>query len=132
MTYLLVFVAVVLLWVLFSRRLESWSITAPIVLTAVGYVASRVVGAPAGIESERVREIIELTLAIVLFVDASSIALRWFRTEWRYPARLLGIGLPLTIVFGTGAAVLLFPGQDVWVLAVIGAALAPTDAALGV
>jgi NhaP-type Na+/H+ or K+/H+ antiporter len=84
------------------------------------------------LDSEGVREFIEITLAVVLFSDASSIATQWFRTEWRYPARLLGIGLPLTIVLGTVVATWVFPGVDVWLLAVGAAALAPTDAALGV
>jgi sodium/hydrogen antiporter len=131
-TSVLVFVAVVLVWVLFSRRMEARSVTAPIVLTVAGFVTALAIGSPSDLESERIRELIEVTLALVLFVDASSIAVHWFRDEWRYPARLLGIGLPLTIVLGTVTAAFLFPGQNFWVLAVVGAALAPTDAALGV
>ncbi|MBT8246485.1 MAG: cation:proton antiporter [Acidimicrobiia bacterium] len=45
--------------------------------------------------------------------------------------RLLGIGLPLTIAVGAGFAVLLFTDLSVWEAAVIGAVIAPTDAALG-
>ena len=132
MTSVAVFAVAVLLWVVFSRRLEGWSITAPIVLTTAGFATARLLGASENLASEGIRELIEITLALVLFVDASTIAVRWFRTEWRYPARLLGIGLPLTILLGTAAASVVFPGNDIWVLAVVGAALAPTDAALGV
>jgi NhaP-type Na+/H+ or K+/H+ antiporter len=126
------FAGAVLLWVLFSQRLEGWSITAPIVLTTAGFVAAHALGGGDNLASEGIRELIEITLALVLFVDASSIAVRWFRTEWQYPARLLGIGLPLTIVLGTVTAAVLFPGNDIWLMAVVGASLAPTDAALGV
>ena len=132
-TPLVLFLGVVLLWVLASRRLGALSITAPIVLTACGFLAARSpLDVGLDLDSEGVREFIEITLAVVLFGDASSIATRWFRTEWRYPARLLGIGLPLTILLGTLVATWVFPGADVWLLAVAAAALAPTDAALGV
>ena len=132
MSSVVLFAGAVLLWVLFSKRLEGWSITAPIVLTTAGFVAAHTVGGGENLASDGIRELIEITLALVLFVDASSIAVRWFRTEWQYPARLLGIGLPLTIVLGTVTAAVLFPGNDIWLMAVVGASLAPTDAALGV
>ena len=45
--------------------------------------------------------------------------------------RLLGVGLPLTIVAGTLAGLALFPQLDVWTAAALATVLAPTDAALG-
>ena len=45
--------------------------------------------------------------------------------------RLLGIGLPLTIGLGTLLALALFGGMSIWLALLVGAALAPTDAALG-
>lgn len=53
------------------------------------------------------------------------------RRDAAVPARLLCIGLPLSIALGTLAAALLFPSLDVWAAAVIAACVAPTDAALG-
>src|SRR5213078_882612 len=57
--------------------------------------------------------------------------LRALRHEWSVPGRLLGIGLPLTIVAGFVASLAVL-GSLAWpealLLAVI---LAPTDAALG-
>jgi NhaP-type Na+/H+ or K+/H+ antiporter len=129
---IVVFAIAALLWVTFSKRLESWSITAPVVMTLVGFAAAHALGASGNLDTEGIRTLIEVTLALVLFVDASSIAVQWFRTEWQYPARLLGIGLPLTIALGTVTAAVMFPGNDIWLMAVVGAALAPTDAALGV
>ena len=52
------------------------------------------------------RELAEATLALILFSDASRIDLRALRDGYAVPARLLGIGLPLTVVAGTLAAVL--------------------------
>jgi NhaP-type Na+/H+ or K+/H+ antiporter len=128
----LVFLGVAFTWVLVSARVTRVSVTAPILLTLLGFAAAI---SPwhldLQLESEQVRTLIEVTLAVVLFSDASSVGLQWFRRDWRYPARLLGIGLPLTIVAGVVVARLLFPGVDIWLLAVVAAALAPTDAALG-
>jgi NhaP-type Na+/H+ or K+/H+ antiporter len=47
------------------------------------------------------------------------------------PARLLIIGLPLTIAAGAVIAALLFTNLTIWQAAIIGAVLAPTDAGLG-
>lgn len=132
MTGLLLFLGALLAWVLLSERLQRWSITAAIVLTGAGLLASWLPGdTGAALDAEWVRVLIEATLAVVLFVDASAIAVRWFRREWQYPARLLGIGFPLTFVLGAVVALVLFAGLNPWVAAVIAAALAPTDAALG-
>jgi NhaP-type Na+/H+ or K+/H+ antiporter len=46
--------------------------------------------------------------------------------------RLLGIGLPLTVLAGWGLAGWLFPALGLLPALLVGAALAPTDAALGV
>ena len=80
---------------------------------------------------ESVKLLAEATLTVVLFADASRIDLRALRREIAIPARLLGIGLPLTLVAGLAAGLALL-GDLAWpealLLAVI---LAPTDAALG-
>src|SRR5206468_9701428 len=46
--------------------------------------------------------------------------------------RLLSLGLPLTLLAGWGLALWLLPALGVWLALLVGAALAPTDAALGV
>ena len=116
-----------------SRRLDGTSITSAMVFTGAGLlVGAETLGlvdpAPTG---RTVRLLAEATLAVVLFTDAARIDLGALRDEYRVPARLLGIGLPLTIAAGFGAALLVF-GDIGWpealLLAVV---LAPTDAALG-
>jgi NhaP-type Na+/H+ or K+/H+ antiporter len=77
------------------------------------------------------RLIAETTLALVLFADASRINIGLLRREIAVPARLLGIGLPLTIVAGAAAALLLLPGLTLVEAALLAIAVAPTDAALG-
>ncbi len=73
----------------------------------------------------------ELTLLLVLFIDAAHIDLAALRREASIPARLLGIGLPSMIILGTAAAYLLFDNFSFWEAALVSAMLAPTDAALG-
>jgi NhaP-type Na+/H+ or K+/H+ antiporter len=116
-----------------SGRIRGTSITAPMVFTAVGLLVGvegldLVDPSPSG---ETVKVLAEATLTVVLFSDASQINFPALREHVSIPTRLLGIGLPLTIVAGfVGAFAVL--GELTWpealVLAVI---LAPTDAALG-
>jgi NhaP-type Na+/H+ or K+/H+ antiporter len=80
---------------------------------------------------EFVKVLAEATLAFVLFSDASRIDLRALRREYTVPARLLGVGLPLTIVLGAVLAALLFSQISFTEAVVIAVLLAPTDAALG-
>lgn len=53
------------------------------------------------------------------------------RRDAGLPSRLLAIGLPLTVILGAIVAYALFPGEGIGFALLIGAILAPTDAALG-
>jgi NhaP-type Na+/H+ or K+/H+ antiporter len=124
---------IVLAYAAVSGRLAGTPVTAPMVFTAAGLV----VGVDAlGIvdlhtNGETVKLLAEATLAILLFGDAARIDLRALRGEYGVPARLLGIGLPLTIAGGLGAALLVFGSLDWPEALVLAVVLAPTDAALG-
>ena len=121
-------------WVLVSARLARWSVTAPLILAIAGFALGSTPGSPVHISlgTSQIRTVVEIALALILFTDASKISARWFeQPPSRIAARLLGIGLPLAILAGWLAAVPLFPGTEWAVLAVVAAALAPTDAALG-
>ncbi len=125
--------ACVLLWGLISARLERWDVSAPIafVLLGLGVTHGPTAMIHVNLHSSTIRSLAEVTLALVLFSDASRVNVRALRADAALPARLLGIGLPLTIGAGAGAAALLFGGSGLWVAAAIGAIVAPTDAALG-
>ena len=73
----------------------------------------------------------EATLTLLLFADASTIHLHALREDAAVVGRLLVVGLLLTIALGAVVAGVLFPGVEAGVALLIGAALAPTDAALG-
>jgi len=116
-----------------SRQLTDTSFTPAMVFVLIGLLVGPLVAddvAPAP-TSETVRALAEATLAVVLFADASRIKLRLLRREYSVPLRLLGIGLPLTIVAGALLAAALFGELNLAEAVVLGVLLAPTDAALG-
>ncbi|HUD78062.1 MAG TPA: cation:proton antiporter [Streptosporangiaceae bacterium] len=125
--------ALVYAWGAFSGRLERFDVTAPITFVLAGVVLTSGPLAPLGFapSHEVVKDLAEATLVLVLFADASRVRLRDLRADMGLCLRLLGIGLPLTIGVGTVLALVLVPGITVWLALLIGAALAPTDAALG-
>ena len=115
-----------------SRRLTTTVVTGPMAFVAAGLLLGDggLEVLDLGLEEEGVRILAEATLVLVLFVDAIAIDVRALVREIQLPARLLTIGLPLTVVLGTGAALLVFDLQ-LWEAALLAAILAPTDAALG-
>jgi sodium/hydrogen antiporter len=125
--------ACVLIWGLVSARLERWDVSAPIAFVILGVAVTHgpTTLVHVKLHSSTILSLAEVTLALVLFADASRVNVRALRTDAALPARLLGIGLPLTIGAGAGAAALLFGDNGLWVAAAIGAIVAPTDAALG-
>ena len=83
------------------------------------------------VDSEGLSTLAELTLALLLFADAANANLNVLKRFTEIPVRLLLIGLPLTILLGFGAGVVLFKGLGLLEIAVLATMLAPTDAALG-
>jgi NhaP-type Na+/H+ or K+/H+ antiporter len=125
--------ALIFAWGALSARLERFDVTAPIVFVVAGVVLTHGPLAPLGFapSHELVKSLAEITLVLVLFSDASRVGLRDLRTDMTLCLRLLGVGLPLTIGLGTLLAFALFNGMSIWLALLVGAALAPTDAALG-
>ncbi len=116
-----------------SRRVADTPITPAIIFVGVGLLVGTQAldlldTSPTG---EAVRVLAEATLTVVLFADASRIDMRTLRQEYAVPARLLGIGLPLTIALGALLAAVFFGGLSVPEALVLAVLLAPTDAALG-
>jgi NhaP-type Na+/H+ or K+/H+ antiporter len=116
-----------------SGRLGSTPISQAMVFVTLGLLAGdRVVDlVDTDTVTQFVRHLAEATLTLVLFCDAVRVNRGRLRHESALPTRLLGIGLPLTIVAGTLAAVVLFPQLNLWTAAALATMLAPTDAALG-
>lgn len=116
---------------LVSRRISTLPITMPIVFVTVGALcsASGLVEVSANLGA--VGLLAEVTLAVILFSDATRISLRRLRMNIGLPVRLLGIGLPLTVVLGALIMKLIFGDWPLAQAFLIAAILAPTDAALG-
>ena len=124
--------ALVFGWGTLSARLERFDVTAPIVFVLAGLLLTHGPLAVLGFtpSDELIKTLAEFTLALVLFSDASRVGLHELRADSDLYLRLLGVALPLTIALGTVLALAL-TGTSIWLALLVGAALAPTDAALG-
>lgn len=123
----------VVAYALVSRRLGGTPITGPMIFMVLGVLLGpAVTGLIEGASDEAAIDILlEVALALILFTDALGISAGDWRRKGRLPARLLVVGMPLTIVIGALIAAAMFPAIDAWEAALIGICLAPTDAALG-
>jgi NhaP-type Na+/H+ or K+/H+ antiporter len=131
-TAVVVVAATIFAWGLISARLERADLTAPIVFVAVGAILAALGLIDISSAPENFKPLVEVTLVWVLFSDAARVRIPDIRNDLGCYVRLLGIGLPLTVAFGWVLAFWLVPGLDMWLALLVGAALAPTDAALGV
>ncbi|WP_329620493.1 sodium:proton antiporter [Streptomyces sp. NBC_01255] len=125
--------AVTAAYALGSRRLSSTPISSAMVFVGAGILLGPAVLDIIDLTQDAapIVALLEVTLALVLFTDAMTVRRRDLRTGGFLPGRLLGIGLPLSIGAGWLLAWPLLPGLTMWELALVGAILAPTDAALG-
>jgi sodium/hydrogen antiporter len=123
--------AVVFAWGAFSARLERADLTAPMVFVGLGILLAGVSGFGAQADAAGVTALTEATLVWVLFSDAARVGFRDLRTDAGVYGRLLGLALPLTVVAGAFCAWWVLGAPVPWFALLIGAALAPTDAALG-
>ena len=122
-----------LVYAALSRRFERTWISPPIFFLSTGLlVGGEGLGwIDFGPTNEQVRVLAEVTLTLVLFADASRIDIAALRREYSVPLRLLGIGLPLTIVAGAAVGAALFSSFTFVEIVILAVILAPTDAALG-
>lgn len=114
-----------------STRIERWPLTMPMVFVAAGAIGEATGAVNVAPDRAAIALLAEVTLAIILFSDAVRVDVRRLRRYLAIPLRLLGVGLPLTILLGTLINRLLFPELPLVQVALIAAILAPTDAALG-
>jgi NhaP-type Na+/H+ or K+/H+ antiporter len=130
MTLIAVFIALVFLYSLVSKRLERTALTAPMVFTAAGMPIFFVLGVPDW-ERALLLQLAEMGLVLILFTDASRTDLQILRRVSNLPIRLLSTGMLLTILLGLLAALVVFRQLSFWEAGILGAILAPTDAGLG-
>ncbi len=133
MTGFLVLGALVVVYALIAARIEYLYITGPIVFVVVGFIlgSGGMSVVEIGPNSQIVRVVASVTLALLLFSDAATIQPRIVAQDARVIARLLLLGLPLTVALGSGVAWLMFPALGAGVFALLASILAPTDLSLG-
>jgi len=133
--HLLIFFALLIFsFGLFSRLAERKYITGPMFFMTVGMLASSLAFNLFEVhyEMEPVKLVAELALTLILFIDATLIDRGFLRTPpAKTAARLLLIGLPLTMLAGTGLGVLMFGSVGIISIVLMALILSPTDAALG-
>jgi len=133
--HLLIFFALLIFsFGLFSRLAEQRHISGPMFFMTVGILASSLLFNLFDIhyEMEPVKLVAELALTLILFIDATLIDRGFLRTPpAKTSARLLLIGLPVTMLAGTGLGVLMFGSVGIISIVLMALILSPTDAALG-
>ncbi|MFA3920864.1 cation:proton antiporter [Ruegeria hyattellae] len=131
MTGFLIICVSTAVFAMIAQRLSLTSVTAPMVFLAIGFVLS-----VSGLVSEHqghtlLHPVAEVTLVVLLFLDAAQTDLVALRKRHIWPTRMLLVGLPVSIVLGAAAGLLLLPTWPFVAVALLAAVLAPTDAALG-
>jgi NhaP-type Na+/H+ or K+/H+ antiporter len=118
---------------LVAGRVERMPMSGPIIFVCAGFLMG-----PLGlgwfddsVTSTDLRVFADLTLALILFIDAASADLSILKRQLRIPSRMLLLGLPGVIALGTALAALLFSELTLFEAAILGTMLAATDAALG-
>jgi len=133
MAFVIIFIILILFYSLVSGRLEQSIITAPIVFTTAGLLVYLFL--PELQTKEEGTEIFltlaEVGLVLLLFTDASRTNLKALKNIRNLPARLLSVGMLLTILLGGLCALVVFQQLNIWEAGILAAILAHTDAGLG-
>jgi NhaP-type Na+/H+ or K+/H+ antiporter len=130
---LAIIAGLVFFYSLVARGVEKTMISGPMVFVAVGVLVGAHGLGWLGETTTRneLRVLADLTLALILFIDAANADLGVLKRQFRIPSRMLLLGLPGVIALGFGFAVLLFDGLTLYEAAILATMLAATDAALG-
>ena len=131
--YLFLFAALIFLYSIFATRIEKMLVNGPFLFMVVGIILGPLVlnAVDLKISGDEYETLANLALALVLFTGAASVDLEVLKSSVTIPARLLFIGLPLTIISGFIAGYFIFNDLLIIELAILATVLAPTDAALG-
>ena len=118
---------------LIAGRVERAAASGPIVFVASGFLMGPMVLSwfDGDLSRTEIRVLADLTLALILFIDAANADFEVLKRQFRIPTRMLLFGLPGVIFLGTVAAALLFDVLSLFEAAILGTLLAATDAALG-
>ncbi|MDQ4214921.1 cation:proton antiporter [Microbacterium sp. ASV81] len=125
----LVGLVAVLLWSLVAHRFERWGVAGPAALLVLGAaaIAGNIPAFASAIDTEASEKVVEVILAIILFVDATEVRGGGiFGGEGRVTLRLVLIALPLSLILAVVVAVWMIPESIVVILALV-CVIMPTD-----
>jgi len=132
-TELAILALFVFIYSMVAGRVERSPISGPMVFVTAGFLMG-----PFGLgwfdgdaASGSLRTLADLTLALILFIDAANADMSILKRQFRIPSRMLLLGLPGAIALGFACAVLIFDRLSLFEAAILGTMLAATDAALG-
>ncbi len=98
-----------------AGRIERSAVSGPMVFVVAGFLLG-----PFGLgwlkgsaTSEDLRTLADITLALILFIDAANADMSVLKRQFRIPSRMLLLGLPGVIALGFGFAVLMFDGLSI-------------------
>ncbi len=114
-----------------AKRLSTTILTAPMLFLGFGYLLAQTGWMPSHGADEALHLVAEVTLIILLFLDAAQTDLKALRSRHIWPFRMLLLGLPLAVIIGSAWALLFLPGWPLAAIVLVAAIMAPTDAALG-
>ncbi|KXF55422.1 hypothetical protein AXA44_37845 [Rhodococcus sp. SC4] len=127
-----VLIVLVLCFSVVSGRLRRGYLSPAAVFVVVGVVLGADGLGLVEVQADRegFRTVAELALTLILFTQASRLDLRTMLRQGAMARRLLGIGMPLTVVLGTVVALLLLPALPSWEAVCLAVIVAPAEAAL--
>ena len=126
-----IFFVLVFAFAVTVRALRRIDVSAPMAFVAAGALLTLALPSLDEVATEGLTLLTELTLALILFHDAAQVRPRRIAADRGLMARLLLVGLPLTIAAGWLLGRVAFPGMPAMMLLLLAAAVAPTDAGLG-
>ncbi|WP_194916618.1 cation:proton antiporter domain-containing protein [Catenulispora rubra] len=121
--------AVMLAWTFAARRLARWHISGPLAMVAGGVVAGLAggTGFAERLDTHIAERIVELVLAVLLFVDATVVRDGFLAGERGAVLRLLFIALPVMVAAAFAVGLRLLPTPSWAVVFVIACVVAPLD-----
>lgn len=130
-TFVVVGLCVGIICALGSRGIARLGVAAPLVMVAAGIVVSGAMDEDLTdlLDASATEHVVELILALLLFVDATEVRKGLFGGERAIATRLLAVALPLSLLGAIGLGAALLPFTTVATVVVIACVVVPTDLA---
>lgn len=127
--FLIVGLVMLLGWAALERGLERFRLTGPLLMVGTGALVGLFVADElnAHLNTAEAEKVVELILALLLFVDATEVRGGPFGGEMRVVSRLLFFALPLSLLAAVATGTLLMPELSWPVLVILACIVIPTD-----